>query len=293
MYLSIRDEVLFAAGYSTPLEGLADLNLTGIELWLDRENSVPSLTSAAGKPRLILTNSADLTVLKRQIRENGVQVSALCMGNNFNAADRAKEIAWAVGAVQIAETLEVPAIRIDAIMQGEKDLPLEARQEIVAGAVREILAATAASSVELGIENHGFQGNDPLFLKGLLEKAGSPRLGLTLDSGNFYWRGWPLLKVYEIFAQFAPVVKHTHLKNICYPEPMRETEREMGYRYGEFACPVHLGDIDHTRYFALLREAGYSRDLCLEDESFGRFSEEERKANLRAAADSFRSHIAS
>ena len=57
--------------------------------------------------------------------------------------------------------LGAPAIRIDAIMHGEKDLPLEERQKIVATVIKAILAATSASAVELGIENHGFQGNDP------------------------------------------------------------------------------------------------------------------------------------
>ena len=291
MYLSIRDEILFSAGYETLTEGLTDLNLAGIELWFDREESVPSLTAPGGKPRLNLSDAGDLAELQRQVEANGVKISALCMGNNFNAEDRAAELAWGVRAIRIAEKLEVPAIRIDAIMRGEKELSLEAREQIVSDAIREILAQTADSPVELGIENHGFQGNDPAFLAAILEKVGSSRLGLTLDSGNFYWRGYPLSRLYDIFAQFAPVVKHTHLKNIAYPVEIQETEREMGYRYGEYACPIRLGDIDHARYIALLREAGYDRDLCLEDESLGKLSVEERKASLRADAEFFRQQI--
>ena len=142
--------------------------------------------------------------------------------------------------------------------------------------------------MDLGIENHGFQGNDPDFIEGLLARVDSPRLGLTLDSGNFYWRGWPLSKVYAIFEQFAPVVKHTHIKNIAYPPEMRETQREMGYEYGKYVCPIHEGDIDHARYIAILHSAGYDRDICLEDKSFGKYTPEQRQANLRAAADFFR-----
>jgi sugar phosphate isomerase/epimerase len=291
MYLSIRDDVVFAAGYSTIAEGLRDLNIPGIELFVRRDDTVSALAPKEGKDRLKLTDPADLAELQKQARDNGIRIAALCMGNNFNAEDKKEEVAWAVRTVQAAQKLGVPAVRIDAIMSGERDLPLDERQRLVAEAVKQILAATEETGVDLGIENHGFQGNDPVFVQGTLDAVGSPRLGLTLDSGNFYWRGWPLSKVYEIFTQFAPVVKHTHIKNIAYPPEIRETMREIGYEYGKYVSPIHEGDIDHTRYFAALRAAGYDRDLCLEDESLGKYPVEQRKANLRAAADFFRAQI--
>jgi sugar phosphate isomerase/epimerase len=291
MYLSIRDEIIFAAGYSTIAEGLRDLAIPGVELFVLRDDTVPAIAPVEDRTRLNLTDPADLAELEQQTRDHGATISALCMGNNFNAEDKNEEIAWAVRTVRAAQTLGVPAVRIDAIMSGEKHLPLEERRRLVAQAVRTILDETSDTDVELGIENHGFQGNDPEFLTGLLLDVDSPRLGLTLDSGNFYWRGWPLSRVYEIFEQFAPVVKHTHIKNIAYPPEIRETQREIGYEYGKYVSPIHEGDIDHTRYFAALRDAGYDRDLCLEDESLGRFTPEERKANLRAAADFFRKQI--
>ena len=50
-----------------------------------------------------------------------------------------------------------PPIRIDAIMSGEKHVPLEERQRLVAQSVRSILDETADLNVDLGIENRGFQ----------------------------------------------------------------------------------------------------------------------------------------
>lgn len=291
MYLSIRDEIVTAAGYSSLAEGIRDLNIEGVELFVLRDDTVPALAPAGDRKRLNLCSPGDLSELRRQAAANGITISALCMANNFNADDKPAEIAWAVRTVRAAATLGVPAVRIDAIMSGEKHLPLEERRRLVAQSVRSILDETADLNVDLGIENHGYQGNDPEFLTGLLLEVDSPRLGLTLDSGNFYWRGWPLSRVYEIFEQFAPVVKHTHIKNIAYPAEIRETQREIGYEYGKYVSPIHEGDIDHTRYFAALRKAGYDRDLCLEDESLGKYTSEERKANLRAAADFFRAQI--
>ena len=291
MYLSIRDDVVFAAGYTTLAQGLKDLNIPGVELFVLRDDSVVAIDPLGEKNRLDLTEPDELAELKRQAKTNGITISALCMGNNFNAEDREAEIAWAVRTVRAAKKLGVPAVRIDAIMHGERHLPLEERQRLVSEAVKEILAETYDSGVDLGIENHGMQGNDPDFLTGLFLLVDSPRLGLTLDSGNFYWRGWPLSRVYEIFEQFAPLVKHTHIKNIAYPPEIRETMREIGYEYGKYVSPIHEGDIDHTRYFAALRAAGYDRDLCLEDESLGKYTPEQRQANLRAAADFFRAQI--
>ena len=291
MYLSIRDEIVFAAGYESVAEGLRDLNISGVELFVLRDDTVPAIQPSGERKRLSLRDPDDLDELKRQADENGVIIAALCMGNNFNAADKVEEIAWAVRTVRAAAALDVPAVRIDAIMSGEKHLPLEERQRLVAQSVRAILDETADTNIDLGIENHGYQGNDPEFLTGLLLDVDSPRLGLTLDSGNFYWRGWPLSRVYEIYEQFAPVVKHTHIKNIAYPAEIRESQREIGHEYGKYVSPIHEGDIDHTRYFAALRKAGYDRDLCLEDESLGKFTPDERKANLRAAADFFRKQI--
>ena len=36
-----------------------------------------------------------------------------------------------------------------------------------------------------------------------------------MDTGNFYWRGYPLSEVYGILEVLAPFAKHTHLKGIC------------------------------------------------------------------------------
>ncbi len=283
MYLSIRDDIVFAAGYASIAEGLHDLEMNSVELFVQRDYTVSPLEPIPDKKRLDLTDPGDFNLLQMQMAEHGIRLCALCMGNNFNAQDKRGEIDWAIGTVRAAAQLGAPVVRIDPIMSAEKDLPIETRQTIVAEALKEILVRTIDTGVELGIENHGYQGNDPVFLRGLLNKVSSERLGLTLDSGNFYWRGWPLSRVYEIFEEFAPIVKHTHVKNIAYPPEIREIEREMGFEYDRYVCPIHQGDIDMNRYVSQLKKVGYLRDLCLEDESIGKYSIPQRKENLREA----------
>src|ERR1043166_7674850 len=103
MYLSIRDDVVFAAGYSTLAEGLRDLNIPGIELFVKRDDTVSALAPRAGRDRLKLTDPADLEELQAQAQSHAIRIAALCMGNNFNAEDKVEEIAWAVRTVQAAQ----------------------------------------------------------------------------------------------------------------------------------------------------------------------------------------------
>jgi len=129
--------------------------------------------------------------------------------------------------------------------------------------------------VYLAIENHGKHGNNPEFLRTVIKEVNDDRLGLTLDSGNFYWFGFPLEEVYNIFEEFASLVRHTHIKNIKYPEDIRTVKREMGYSYGDYVSPIYEGDVDHRRFVDSLRKVNYTEDLCIEDESLGKYPPEE------------------
>ena len=110
----------------------------------------------------------------------------------------------------------------------------------------------------------------------MYQKVGSERLGSTMDTGNFYWRGYPLSEVYGILRILAPYTKHTHLKNIKYPEEVREETREAGWEYGQFVSPLDEGDIDHSVVLEILARAGYTGDICIEDESMHHYSPEEQ-----------------
>jgi sugar phosphate isomerase/epimerase len=283
MYVSIRDDTLLACGFDTLLEGLVSCGLSAVELKVDRDVRVRALSAEGAPPFLHLDNDADVDRLGRQSAETGIRIAGLLLANNFNAPDIDSELAWIVHAIKVAAQLNVPVVRIDAIMQGERELPAEEREAIFARGVSYVLERTEGLPVDLGIENHGFQGNDPVFLDGLLARIGSPRLGLTMDTGNFYWAGHPLDEVYRILEHFAPVAKHTHVKNIRYPEELRNVRRELGYEYGRYVCPITEGDLDHGRVVGFLKDAGYDRDLCIEDESLGRFEAPQRRENIQAS----------
>jgi len=286
MYAAVRDDIVLHAGYATLLDGLQDLALAGIERGVDRDLTVHALDRPQGEGRVDLASESAVSRLADCCRASGVTVCGLLMATNFGAEDLAAEIDWVVATARAAQALGAPAVRIDAIMHGERDLPLEKRQDIFFLAMARVLERTAETDVEFGIENHGYQGNDPDFLAGVLERAGDPRLGLTMDTGNFYWAGHPLDEVYAILERFAPHTKHTHVKNINYPEETRQVRRELGWEYGTYGSPIPDGDIDHTRLVGFLKAAGYDRDFTIEDESLGKFAEgDDRKNALRRDAE--------
>ncbi len=286
MYAAIREAIVLSAGYPTIAEGLADLGLSGLEMEFFRDRTALALDPAGGPEKLDLATDAGLGALRDQCAAAGARISAFLLANNFGADDRDAEIDWVVAAARAAHALGVPAIRIDAIMHGERELPLAERQEIFHRAMATVLERTADWGIDFGIENHGFQGNDPEFLKGIFDRAGDRRLGLTMDTGNFYWAGHPLERVYEILEMLAPHTKHTHVKNIGYPEDRRNVQRELGWEYGRYCCPIPEGDIDHTKLVGFLRATGYDRDFTIEDESLGKFAAgEERIGVLRTEAE--------
>ena len=217
-----------------------------------------------------------------------MRVSALLMHNNFAADDLDAEIDWAVSCIKAADQLGLKSVRIDAAMHAEPEWPLDRCIDRFAESMARVIDATSGLEIDIGIENHGYQGNRPEFLDEVFARVDSPRLGLTLDTANFYWYGHPLSKVHEIIERFAPKIKHTHMKNINFPEDVRETQREIGWKYDTYASSLREGDIDLQWTAKVLRDAGYTNSLCIEDESLGRRSVEERKAVLIDDADYLR-----
>jgi sugar phosphate isomerase/epimerase len=74
---------------------------------------------------------------------------------------------------------------------------------------------------------------------------------------------------------------HTHCKSIRYPEDKKNVRRDIGWEYGKYNCPIYEGDLDFKRIVSILRKAGYRGDLCVEDESLGKYPENERADIMR------------
>lgn len=289
MYISIRDGIVMHGKYPSLAAGLKELGVNALELHYQRDRRVPALDN---RDPWTLDSPDAVKRYRDHLAQHGVRAAAFLLGTDFNQPDVEAEIEWVVGAVRAAHDLGMAAIRVDSAMTGQRELPMEERVARYATAIRRVLEQTEATPVALGVENHGFQGNDPDWLDALFAKINSPRFGMTLDTGNFYWAGHPLDRVYEILEHFAPLTKHTHCKNIKYPPEVRNQRRELGWKYGEYVAPLDEGDIDHRRVFQILRQAGYQGDLCIEDESMGHYSADEWRQVLRRDVEHFRQALA-
>lgn len=278
MFIAVRDCHLPPV-FGSIKAGLDAMGIDAVELEYFRDRTVMSL-DAPGGGRESLADDASIEAFAYRCAGMKIRVSALLLHNNFGNPDIEDEIEWVISSIKAAARLGAGAVRIDAIMHVDGDWPFEKRTRHFAQCMARILDATSGLKVELGIENHGTEGNDPAFLETILGAVDSPRLGVTIDTGNFYWSGKPLDRVHQIIESFAPRVKHTHVKNINYPAEVRGVEREVGWMYETYASPLRQGDIDIPKVVRALNSAGYRGDLCIENESLGRFDEAGQKAAL-------------
>ena len=283
MYISIRDfgarEVSeFLGKKGNMAEAMKHLGLDAVELEYFDDDSVYSLK----EDRKINLRGEGTGRLEEELSSNSLKVSSFLMHNNFADEDMKRQTDWIIRCIEVTEHFGAAAIRIDPVIKTEEEVSVEKAAEMSGKALRKVFdEIQKEKKVYLGIENHGKYGNNPEFLRKVINDVGDERLGLNLDSGNFYWYGFPIDEVYKVFEEFAPLVRHTHVKNIKYPVDIRNKKREIGYEYNEYVSPIYDGDIDHGRFIKILEKAGYDGDICMEDESLWKYSGEEALAVVK------------
>jgi sugar phosphate isomerase/epimerase len=264
--VTCRDVTVRPTGKPDLWSALQAVGADGVEIVVTEDMSLPGVFHPTKKYTLATTEGVEQ--LAADAKAAGQRITGFCLANRFEERPKV-EIKWCTQAARAAQALGVPAIRLDVVPARLSNADF---LKLAVAALRKIMSLTESTGVAFAVENHGHTTNDPAFLKALFHGVGSERLGLTLDTGNFYWYGHPLSKVYELYETFAPRVFHTHCKSIGFPAEQREKRRPIGWKYGEYNCPIDRGDLDFARIVAILRKAGYHNDLCVEDESLGKLS---------------------
>jgi len=270
-----RDLHLKTAGKPDSWSCMRALGADGIEVDVALDLSCPYLVHP--EHRYSLATADGIRALAGDLATNNCRITAFMMSNRFDERLE-EELECARRLAKAAQQLGVKAVRIDVVPRKLK------KQEFLAFAIKackQLCQTAEGTDVRFGIENHGNTTNDPAFLDQLFAGVGSSRLGLTLDCANFYWWGHPLDDLYAIYEKFAARIVHTHCKSIAYPAEKKSVRRQMGWEYEKYNCPVYQGDIDFKRLVAILRKANYQGDLCVEDESLGKFPETERGEILK------------
>jgi len=270
LLVAVRDMHLREVGEKDVWSAMRAIGAQGVEALVEPDLWCPHLFGVEKPPSIATDDGAKR--LADEAKSRGLRITSFCMMNRFDERPD-EEVNWAVRVARACQIMKVGAIRIDVVPRRLKsDEFLKFASEVC----KQLVEKTADTNVRFGIENHGGTTNQVEFLEKLFDGVGSERMGLTLDTGNFYWFGNPLNDLYGIYRKFAPRVFHTHCKSIAYPTDKRNVKRDVGWEYGKYNCPIYEGDIDFKRVVAILREAGYRGDLCIEDESLGKFPKEKR-----------------
>ncbi len=281
--IACRDAHLPEVGEPDAFSAMTAIGVEGVEVTVTLNGECPGLF---GRKKTFSIASPDgIKALGGELSAHKKKISAFCLHNRFDERPD-EEVKCIEMTARAAVKLGTPAIRIDVVARRLKDEDEFLKFAVQTG--RRIVEATKDTPVRFGVENHGHTTNKPEFLRKLFDGVGSKRFGLTLDTANFYWFGHPLSKLYEIYSEFAASSCHTHCKSISYPKGEREKRRKIGWEYGKYCCPVYEGDIDFKRVLEILRKADYRGDLCIENESLGRFPKEQRRTILKKEADFLR-----
>ena len=270
--IACRDAHLPATGEKDAFKAMAAIGAEGVEVTVNMDGKCPGLFGVT-EPYSIAT-PAEVKRLADAMAVHKKRISAFCLHNQFDKRPD-EELALIRMTTEASAEMRVPAVRLDVVPR-----TIKKEDEFLKFAVKigqRIVKETDGAPVRFGVENHGGTTNKPEFLLAMFEGVGSKRFGSTLDTANFYWFGYPLSKLYEIYEVVAPWACHTHCKSINYPESEREKQRKVGWEYGKYCCPVYEGEIDFKRVVKILRDANYAGDLCIEDESLGRFKGKARE----------------
>jgi len=280
MFLAIRDFTVKWVGYDTVFGGLKALGIPSFELFVSRELKVESYLDMGYTTELgfDVSSKEAREDLKKRLKDEGLNVCAILVENDFSSEDLNKEVDYVVSAIKVASELEVDVVRINAVMRPIPGYDLDKHVKRVVDAVGSCMKTCRDLEVNLAVENHGVIANKREFLRKLFHTVDDEHLGLTLDTGNFYWFGYPLSEVYDIVKEFASRVKHTHVKNAVVEASKRETFRKPG---DVKMAPLYQGDIDLKSIVEILRKAGYDYDLTIEDESLDMFKGSERLEVLK------------
>ena len=273
--VACRDDLLKAAQKPDCWSVMKEIGVTGVEVEVDSDLICPVLYHP--KKKYTLASDSDIQVLKGDLGKNGLCITAFLMHNRFDERLE-EELEWTRKLVNAAQKLDTRVIRIDVVprrTQREEFLPFAVR------VCKQLCDIVEGTTIRYGIENHGSITNDPEFLQKLFDGVGSPSLGLTLDTANFYWYGHPLDELYKIFESFAPRAFHTHCKSIRYPEDRKNTRRPMGWEYNKYSSPIYEGDIDFKKVVDILRKVNYQGDLCLENETLSKYPENQHAEILK------------
>ena len=152
--------------------------------------------------------------VREMLERHGMSVSAVAAGNNFLRADPAQQEAEIERYRKLCEW--IPHTGTDVVRSdggwGE-EVPRDQWDGMMLEAFKRCVDFAETSGVRIALDNHGMATNDGEWQVSLIERVGSGRLGVNLDTMNYRWAGWDLERCNRFYELVAPHVFHVHIKD--------------------------------------------------------------------------------
>ena len=225
----------------------------GIELrFVQGEDSLWKLPAFSGD---------ELASTKRALRDRALVISCLDTSCRFHSPDAAERVRWINEGKRMADLaaeLGAPGLRVfgDAIQAGADR---RSTQSWIADAIRQLAEFTAATGVEIWIENHGdFAGAAET--ASILEQAASPSAGVVWDPANSFaaTKEQPA----DGAARLRSAIRHVHIKDL-----RRDGENVRYMLAGEGDFPLHelktaLQDLRYDRFLSFEWEKKWHPEIA-------------------------------
>ncbi|MDP7447701.1 MAG: TIM barrel protein, partial [Candidatus Latescibacteria bacterium] len=136
----------------------------------------------------------------------GMTISAVAAGNDFIQADAGDFDAQITRYRRVCEIIPhtgTDIIRSDGGWNRGGNVPEDLWDGMMLQAFQRCAEFLETLNVRIALDNHGVSTNDGDWQLSLIERIGSPRLGVNLDTMNYRWFGHDLDRIdhfYEIIA---------------------------------------------------------------------------------------------
>ncbi|MEW6754232.1 MAG: sugar phosphate isomerase/epimerase [Candidatus Latescibacterota bacterium] len=177
--------------------------------------------------------------VRRMLDRYGLQPSAVAAGNDFIQSDPAEldaQIERYAYVCQIVPHAGTDVVRSDGGWNRKGDVPESRWDAMLVEAFKRVADSLEKHGVRCALDNHGRSTNDGDWQLSLIQRVGSPRLGVNLDTMNYRWYGHSLERIDHFFEILAPHVFHTHMKDGTNDQPFGRAYRGAALGEGE----IHL-----------------------------------------------------
>ena len=191
------------------------------------------------------------------LEKHGLQASAVSAGNDFlqpTEEELRAEIDRYRYVCEIVPYVGTRMVRTDGGWNRSGRVPTDQWDGMLLDAFKRCAEFLEEVDVRIALDNHGLSTNDGDWELSLIQRVGSDRLGVNLDTMNYRWFGHDVQKIRHFCDILAPHVFHTHMK-----DGTGSRDRYKGAALGE-------GEIDLKYAVQCFKNAGYNGVWCAEYE---------------------------